>query len=463
MIDTNFRKIAARWVIRAELTTTSASQIGSADSDFSDETFSLDFYGKPVLRGSTIAGAIRSAIDDVQLGYKKIEKDTKATDLFGRNTDENGFESRLIVFDAYAEEHIGKRIREGVAIENGVAKGGHKYNRLVAEAGLRFPLRIDLIVPDTESEQALLETLVTGLNAIAEGIPFGARKTRGMGCTTASRWQAIRVPLTSLEEWMAYSRMDQETIGLESKEFSNPLDAVTSINPNVKRDQSDARKWIDFTLDLKSKGTLIVRAAGYDADSPDAVMYGEKIGGKFVPVIPGTSIAGVLRHHCDKIARTISTEETADKLINNIFGPSPDEMRRSKKPSTSNVIIQDAMVTSYTRLNQTRIQIDRFTGGTIEGALLEEQPIVNASTTVHIRLKSDKKDEAGLLLLACRDIADSILPLGGESSIGRGFMEGSVCVTPKDGKPMRLNNEADLPILQQYVDALYTSIDEVKS
>jgi len=76
---------------------------------------------------------------------------------------------------------------------------------------------------------------------------------------------------------------------------------------------------------------------------------------------------------------------------------------------------------------QQRIKIDRFTGGTMSGALFDSQPIFaknNGTNRLKIKIKDAQDPEKGLLLLLLKDLWTADLPVGGEKNIGRGVLEG---------------------------------------
>jgi hypothetical protein len=76
---------------------------------------------------------------------------------------------------------------------------------------------------------------------------------------------------------------------------------------------------------------------------------------------------------------------------------------------------------------QAKPKSDRFTGGAYHGALFQEQPIFSSKDTclkLELELRNPKEYEIGLLLLLLKDLWTGDLPVGGESSIGRGRLKG---------------------------------------
>ena len=111
---------------------------------------------------------------------------------------------------------------------------------------------------------------------------------------------------------------------------------------------------------------------------------------------------------------------------------------------------------------QTRIKIDRFTGGTIESALFETMPLFNQYNpesdnpsekvrNVRITITDYEPYEAGLMLLILKDLWTGDLAVGGEKGVGRGTFKGfraeiewngknvtidkNLSVTPPESKP----------------------------
>ena len=73
--------------------------------------------------------------------------------------------------------------------------------------------------------------------------------------------------------------------------------------------------------------------------------------------------------------------------------------------------------------------IDRFTGGALDKALFDESPArpvpgARAAVQFELRLDEPTDGEAGVLLLAVRDLLLGDISLGGEGAVGRGVVRG---------------------------------------
>jgi hypothetical protein len=173
---------------------------------------------------------------------------------------------------------------------------------------------------------------------------------------------------------------------------------------------------------LEIAGSLILRSGGHDPAEADAVhLHRLDVDGggtpRRQPVIAGTSLAGVLRHRCLRIAKTLSGDK-GDALVAGMFG----ELARA-----SRVRVSEALIRGGRLLRHMRLRIDPWTGGALESFLFTEDAWYGGVVDVEIELappRRGERDSAGaeraLLLLALRDLATGDLHVGGESSAGRG-------------------------------------------
>jgi CRISPR/Cas system CSM-associated protein Csm3 (group 7 of RAMP superfamily) len=210
-----------------------------------------------------------------------------------------------------------------------------------------------------------------------------------------------------------------------------------------------------------------------------------------VPILAGTSWAGVLRSRAAQIAYTLSpaaSRKRADQLINGIFGPA--EIKSWRRPGNgkapvkaSRLEVKESEIEQGRLLEQTRVKIDRFTGGAFESALFSEQPLFGSDATrlaldLSLRLPAAENDEArqrqekaeiGLLLLLLKDLWTGDLPLGGEISSGRGRLRGVRAEIKLHGQPWLFTQNTagyleivgDRDMLQSFVAALKEELHHV--
>jgi CRISPR/Cas system CSM-associated protein Csm3 (group 7 of RAMP superfamily) len=196
---------------------------------------------------------------------------------------------------------------------------------------------------------------------------------------------------------------------------------------------SDQRNYFELDANFAINGSILIRSGSKISDKyqPDVV----HLRSNDKPIISGTSLAGVLRHRAYKIIYTLSDENIAKKITSEIFG---DDDTKKKVKSASRLEVKETEIKNTHDLVQTRVKIDRFTGGAMDSALFDAAPVFSdgeqQAVNIKFRLRNAKPCEIGLLLLLLKDLWTSDLPIGGESSIGRGRLKGkSACLSYKNG------------------------------
>ncbi|HDL01100.1 MAG TPA: hypothetical protein ENH23_02595, partial [candidate division Zixibacteria bacterium] len=185
-------------------------------------------------------------------------------------------------------------------------------------------------------------------------------------------------------------------------------------------------------FDFVIKDSLIIRHySSNPAESDSAHIRSE---GK--NIIPGSSIKGAMRSRAERILKTLAVEDQTE-LFSFLFGNSStsdkDNGKRYDGSIPSRIKINEVIIKQKVEANiQQRIKIDRFTGGTIDGALFDSMPIFSANHDIANKLIVDLKDpidaEIGLMLLILKDLWTEDLPIGGEKNIGRGILQGKKAV-----------------------------------
>jgi CRISPR/Cas system CSM-associated protein Csm3 (group 7 of RAMP superfamily) len=167
--------------------------------------------------------------------------------------------------------------------------------------------------------------------------------------------------------------------------------------------------------------------------------------GKMKPILSGTSLAGVMRGQALRIARTVSNdEELANRFVRNLFGYMPaDRTDHDKVKRASKVTVSETPIVGGTKLVQSRVAIDRFTGGALESALFEEQPVFGGQVTLKFSIKDPSEAEVGLLLLVLKDLWTGFIPIGGEASVGRGRLCGRHALICHNGQKWQLQADGN--------------------
>jgi CRISPR/Cas system CSM-associated protein Csm3 (group 7 of RAMP superfamily) len=435
---------------------------GDLDRD-TDLALLLDsLENRALLTGASIAGALRNYLREYQGGYGA----TDCSQIFGGSRgDDDGEQSPLIVNDALSNDMFQVEIRDGVKINGvtGTAAEKAKYDLELLEAGTTFGLQFELLLSDQNDEKLrMLGELAVALCGLEEGkIAIGMKKRRGFGRCHVEQWQVWQFDMTNSQDRLAWLTFDRSW----SKQVKSPKEGKTFDILQPTTVPCDQRRRLTIEASFGLDGSLLIRSGQAAAGrAPDVVHLKSKRNGQEKPVLSGSSLAGVLRHRAKRILNTLNLDTT---LLDDMFGPDFSE-DRSKRPKASRLIVQEAEIENAADMVQNRIAVDRFTGGALHGALFDEQPVWgtdDTKITIRLELRDPTSPEIGLLLLLLKDLWTSDLPIGGESSIGRGRLRGIeakiVRQSPeKDIESWTITQSkksldvSDAPALEQFVTAL---------
>jgi CRISPR/Cas system CSM-associated protein Csm3 (group 7 of RAMP superfamily) len=445
------REIVERILIEGDLVLETPAHFGGGEAgSLSDMPLFVDpLEEKALLTGSSLAGALRSYLRARELGYWQRETpDCLAASLFGplqfgESPAEEGEQSPLIVYDALGEQPV-VELRDGVAIkpETRTAEPKKKYDIELLEAGTTFLIRLELLVTEKDRGR-LLRGLAIALQGLERGeIRLGARKRRGLGQCRVREWRVRRYDLRAargLVGWLKDDRSEEKP----GTDIARLLDV-----PDTSR---DARR--RFTVEglFRLDGSLLIRSGSGEADAPDMVHLQSRRPGHehAASILSGTSLAGALRARALRIAKTVGDETKARKLVDRLFGPRIESHK--DEPRASHLTTSESVIRDPLSLAQTRVKIDRFTGGSFPTALFSEQPVWGADQTrlqVCLDVQSPTESEIGLVLLLLKDLWTGDLPLGGEVGVGRGRLRGQQATLTYDGQIWQLGQEDDRLVVQ---------------
>jgi len=437
------RYIIKRIIVRGTLVLDTPTSLGSGDADSPTDLPLLrdSISNHALLTGSSIAGALRNYLRERNKGYQESDRryDLAAKlfgDLFAYKDEkdksekekiklrEQDSQSLLIIDDAIGTKPIKAELRDGVKINGatGTAEDKAKYDLELLQAGTEFPLSFELLVEREANEADLLKGLAIALSGLEnQEICLGMKKRRGFGRCHVKEWQVWNFNLEDAGDrnlWLNFEHWRTGFIPIFNVHTSitEALGIKLDINGDDKRD----RFLIHAQFQLV--GSLLIRS-GQDSTgrAPDVVhlKFHRPDKSDSLPVLSGTSLAGVLRHRAERIVNTLGGSST---LVKELFG-----FVEGKEAKSSRLVVHEKVIEKATELVQNRIAIDRFTGGAYHGALFEEQPIFGSDetlVTIELELRKPEGYEIGLLLLLLKDLWTSDLPVGGESSIGRGRLKG---------------------------------------
>lgn len=436
------RRIIERLIIEGALVLETPTHLGNGDTDgIVDMPLLLDEATKAaLLPGTSLAGALRNYLREHRNGFgaSRPRTDKVVEGLFGAEKgNDKGSQSALLIDDALAEKPR-IELRDGVRIDPATRTAkidfrdgrprGFKYDYQLLEAGTTFNLRMELLLTENDDQVSLKKGLATVLQGLQQGeIAIGLRKRRGFGRCKVNEWRVTCYDLTTSAGLLAWVAQDHPA-WVTSSDCNPGADIAQLLGVTIDKNE-DQRNICHLHAQFALDSSLLIRSGfGNQDQGPDTVhLHARQSNGERQAILPGTSLAGVLRHRATRILRTLGGSHVAvDQFIDTMFGPQ-EIQKGQRKGKASRLVVNETTVHAANELIQNRIRIDRFTGGAYESALFNEQPVFGLSHTriaIDLQLRNPRDSELGLLLLLLKDFWTGDLPLGGESSIGRGRLKG---------------------------------------
>lgn len=381
-----------RLFVKADIVCKSPLAVGSGRSDFTDKDVLLDAAGRPFIPGATIAGVCRHYLGETK----------EVISLFGNVDGKVSTDSRIIFYDAKLDGDFVRSFRDGVSIDDdGTAEDGGKFDFEVVDfknSKSCFKLRIE-VVDCSDEDRNLVSRMLSGI--VSGEIRFGHKTSRGYGL----------VELQNVAAHTAETVDDLLSFSWSGSGFE-PLTIERSNNSGSFSQRFDVSSFI----------TVSFNATQIKKQDEDSYINSEALkNAANKPVIPGTSVAGVFRHHFKRILveSGCKTADDAEKWLGNLFGHTE---------KAAKIVFDEAVVNGAKCMLQTRNAIDRFTGGACYKKLFTNQLAFGGQLTLTVTLKKgltedDEKLAVNLIDLTMSDLADGTVNLGGLGSVGGGILK----------------------------------------
>lgn len=385
--------------------------MGKGDGEIIDKEVVRGYGGVPYIPATAFVGALKSYCHPGPADKKMI--------YFWGGKKDSDSQSHLIVDDlrpVIENSSLKTVIRDGIRIDpkTGIVEDKKKFNYEVVESDNRFSMRCEITLRSPLVFADFKDTITDILGALKNGgVSFGAMTTRGFGRIALEKdWKVYHFDFTRNHgpSWLEYMASGDLPADRQVK------DLILSVSAEPSDDLI-----IEGTFSLKS--AIMVGAYPSDPGMPDKVHI--KSGGKYV--LPGTSIRGAVRTRAEKIINSLGGN--GQEILKPVFGWVNDE--KKEQAIKSRIIIEERIIENVLPEVQSRIRIDRFTGGTADSALFDSMPLWccgdGPHVFIHIRMPGYREQDrwiAGLLLQVLKDLWSGDLPVGGEKSIGRGVLKG---------------------------------------
>ena len=383
--------------------------------------------GQPFIPGTSLAGALR----DFMTGESMIGTQLLfGTDVSYERQQKAAWQSSVILADVMLNG-VEIVVRDGVSLDEitGTAIEHHKFDYEAVGNGAKGEFFAEITlrgIHETYGEE--MEAAVDLLaRKLASGFALGAHTAKGFGEVYVKDLKVYRYDFREKEHVKAW---------LDTREKRE-----VAVTPQTYARQDKLCAKDDCLLEAKFalKSSLLVRdyeramkvktkeKPDDEGTSVQALMLRER--NRWV--IPGASIKGALRYRAAEMLRKLDID---DALLDCMMGPSLAHIKEAPEEKwKSRLIVSEAHLEEgiAPRL-QTRVRIDRFTGGKLSTGLFTTAPIwqtdersalLSLRLVLHEPKEEERAWEIGLLLLLLKELSLGRLALGGEKGIGRGTLE----------------------------------------
>ena len=394
--DVPHRPFAERFDIEADLRVTTPLHIGTGAQDDDDAIEKVlqpdgeeesvasarivrDHAGAPYIPGASLRGVLRAALE--RAIERLADKNLSADALFGTIKDANGkgHMGPLIVYGAafksappasarpaYAGKGRGVALSARTALQagRGTVERHKLFHAEEVVPGTVFSFRARLLAPVGDDDAGKAQRLCGILRHLldTDGLAMGRSTADGAG-----RLDVEKLTVTSSKILATTGRMALE----------KPARQLEIATDDKKKLETNAAPVAFPPLTLTAQGPFFVDDWSWNSKTEAAktgvpknktlpqlkALRGQPAAG---PILPGTSLMGVLRARAAWLAalkskRGESTPEVAKAAINDLFGTTKQRARLQ--------LARLVRTNSGAAMEPTSVRLDRFSGAPIEGAL----------------------------------------------------------------------------------------------
>lgn len=419
--------IIGRYLIKGEAVLDSPLIIGTGHSDYFDIEIVRDSKGNPVIPGTSIAGVL-----------KELLKDSR----WGSESEGIYHQSSVRMYDLYS---FGKEnsvsYRDGLKIDKltGTSEKSAKYDYETVDKGSRFHFETEIILRNGDDFAETEEFVMNIVSHMIAGIKLGAMSSKGFGCLRLENPSVYKYDFNDSEAVKSWLGAEEE------EKFSLELTVLQPVE--IKKEFTVlASFYLEDTMLIASESSL-----DFEKDTDEQIRSAHITSGNEY-VIPGTSIKGAVRRRSELILEILGIDS---RLNNILFGTAG----KNEEASKSLFYVEESEIMgseSESGINksrvQTRIKVDRFTGGTVESALFTEYPVRSGEAVLKFGIisnsHSNETNDAmkGILLLILKDLMKGELSLGGGKSIGRGYLIGHEATITDGDQSYKVNENFEFSV-----------------
>ena len=387
--------------------------IGSGENRLSDKDIIRDTAGVPYIPATAIAGVSREYVMKQGIVKEQIKN------CFGNVETGRGSarESHLVFYDARlkTQRDYHTSVRDSVKLDAfKTAVDGAKFDMEVLEQGVELETFLEWNGRKEDNDDQILDCIVQ-MFLNGEAI-FGGKGTRGYGKISKATVRKKEFQLennSDVDAWLSFDLFATDAFADADSIENDKTEQRTAEKKKTEKKHT-------LVLSLCQKGGISIRryttkVREKDTDvQPDFEQLTAHTMDGIYPVVPGTSWAGAFRHAMRKLGLSKDEEKA-------LFGHVGEKENIRKK---SLIRFGESVLKNAHEKILSRNAIDRFSGGTKDGALFTEKTWYGGKTELEIGFFDSQhitENHKKLLAAAIADLHNGFLAVGGETSVGRGL------------------------------------------
>ncbi len=393
-----------------------------------------DLDGHTYIPGSGLAGVLLRKYQRNLSGIE--ESDTSFQQFWGINESDNRFfQSHINIGNGILQSGSAHKVelKDAVKInpKTGAGDDGGKFSYTRLFAGSQFEIPVEVKIRKGFNKTKFVQLSKFLLKCFKEGVRVGAKENKDYGHLklidyTINYFQAGK----DFEAWKAFRRT-----GLLRDPDNYALPEINELT-YIK----DEKCILRCRAALAGGLLTAVKAVGKEHDKEQ-----QKRGDQ--DWLDAESILGPVRHRAYRILNTVFKEE-AESQFGSLFGHVPDGKNegtsdKEEGVKKARISVSASEIKNVHDHTQKNIAIDRFTGGTLDRALMTTKYVyknlpAESSPPYHIyfkiEIRNPKDNDIPLILFVLRDMATRDLAFGANKGIGLGIFEKVQCTMEFEGE-----------------------------
>lgn len=409
-------------VFHAVLENASPLIMGSEKGEDIDLEILKHSNGHPYISGTAFSGKLLKYFN----AKEHFERRSEASDANIKKNqffflgEESGSQSHIRLSNLELEEDVFEIVLNDsnkITKQEGIVENKFNFEKL--NPGCRFQMKGHITVRENFDLKYFIDALLFIRAVLDDDFRIGAKTAKGYGRMKLKYFHARVFDYQDPEAFTAWEHYLRE--GTFQDQCASFSPQWFCYRPSEK---------IHFQLQLAIQSQFITGEAAVDEEEVGKVQ--SQRNGTYI--LKGESFKNALSHRAYRILNTVcnGNHHWANDLMLYLFG---EDVTEAKAHQLARLCVNESVFCEVRSEKQTRIKINRFTGGTVNGALAIAMPIHGTNTseepnlTVDFEFKGRSNEQQysnaiTLLLHLIKDLFTGDLPIGGEKATGKGVFKG---------------------------------------